>query len=218
MLRPVSLVDQWREIQDALSEDWADARLRLTVEDEADGDRVAAALGPINPGRRGNVVRFHAARRGTGNSPTLVERLLQRLDAEGIRGELELVGEKEAEPAQAPIQRVTLAGTWDVSIGALPPDWSDLYCEVELVSSDWLDRAALLMAPVNPARFGEAPGFRFRVARRFGHGASPEMSRRILQRVDEEHIRGELRILRVLSETDPVHTQGPVWYVEGRSV
>ena len=218
MLRPVSLVDQWREIQDALSEDWADARLRLTVEDEGDGDRVAAALGPINPGRRGNVVSFHAARRGTGSSPALVERLLHRLDAAGIRGELELVGAKEAEPAQAPIQRVTLAGTWDASVGALPPDWSDLYCEVELVSSDWLDRAALLMAPVNPARYGEVPGFRFRVARRFGYGASPEMTRRCLERVDEEHIRGELRILRVLSDTDPVHTQGPVWYVEGRSV
>ena len=101
---------------------------------------------------------------------------------------------------------------------ALPADWSDLYAEVELVSSDWLDRAALLMAPLNPARYGGVPGFRFRVARRFGYGASPEMTRRCLERVDEEHIRGELRILRVLSDTDPVHTQGPVWYVEGKSV
>ena len=33
-----------------------------------------------------------------------------------------------------------------------------------------------------------------------------------------EGIRGELLILRVLSSTDPVDTQGPVWYVEGRSV
>jgi hypothetical protein len=41
---------------------------------------------------------------------------------------------------------------------------------------------------------------------------------RCLERVDNEHIRGELRILRVLSNTKPVYTQGPVWYVEGRSV
>jgi hypothetical protein len=218
MLRPVSLVEQWREIQGALSEDWADARLRLTIEDTERAARAAALLGPINPGRRGNVLRFYTARRGAGHWPGLVERLVARLDEERIPGQLELVGADEAEPAPPPVQRPTLAGTWDASVAALPPDWSDLYCEVELVSSDWLDRAALLMAPVNPARFGGVPGFRFRVARRFGYGASAEMTRRCLERVDQEHIRGELRILRVLSETDPVQTQGPVWYVEGRSV
>jgi hypothetical protein len=217
MLRLVSVVEQWREIQDGLPEDWADARLRLTIQDEELAARAAALLGPLNPGRRGNVLRLYAAR-GAGHSPGLVERLLAGLDEERIPGQLELVSTEEAEPAPPPVQRPTLAGTWDASVAALPPDWSDLYCEVELVSSDWLDRAALLMAPVNPARFGGAPGFRFRVARRFGYGASAEMTRRCLERVDEEHIRGELRILRVLSETDPVQTQGPVWYVEGRSV
>jgi hypothetical protein len=217
MLRPVSVVEQWREIQDGLSGDWADARLRLTIQDAELAARAAALLGPINPGRRGNVLRFYAAR-GAGQSPGLIERLLARLDEERISGQLELVGSDEAEPAPPPVQRPALAGTWDASVAALPPDWSDLYCEVELVSSDWLERAALLMAPVNPARFGEVPGFRFRVARRFGYGASPGMTRRCLERVDEEHIRGELRILRVLSDTNPVHTQGPVWYVEGRSV
>jgi len=218
MLRLVSLVEQWLEVQDGLPEDWADARLRLTIEDEEPAARAAALLGPLNPGRRRNVLRFDAARRGAGRSPDLVARLLTRLDEERIPGHLELVGVEEAEPAPPPVQGPTLAGTWDASVAALPPDWSDLYCEVELVSSDWLDRTALLMAPVNPARFGEVPGFRSRVARRFGYGASPEMTRRCLERVDEEHIRGELRILRALSETDPVHTQGPVWYVEGRSV
>jgi hypothetical protein len=218
MLRPVSVVEQWREIQDGLPEDWADARLRLTIQDAELAARAAALLGPINPGRRGNVLRFYAARRGTGQSPGLVERLLARLDEERIPGQLELVGTDEAELAPPQVERPTLAGTWDASVAALPPDWSDLYCEVELVSSDWLDRAALLMAPVNPARFGGVPGFRFRVARLFGYGASPGMTRRCLERVDQEHIRGELRILRVLSDTNPVHTQGPVWYVEGRSV
>ena len=218
MLRPVSLVEQWREIVSGLPADWADARLRLTIEDEQSASRAAALLGPLTPGRRGNVLWLGVARRGTGSSPALVERLLAGLDEERIRGELELVGAEEAEPAPPVAQRPTLAGTWDASVAGLPHDWSDLYAEVELVSSDWLDRAALLMAPVNPARYGDVPGFRFRVARRFGYGASAEMTRRCLERVDQEHIRGDLRILRVLSETDPVHTQGPVWYVEGRSV
>jgi hypothetical protein len=100
----------------------------------------------------------------------------------------------------------------------LPDDWSDIYAEVELASTDYLERAALLMAPLNPARYGGKPGFRFRCARRFGYGASPQMVRRCLERLDEEGIRGNVRVLRVLSDTEPVYTQGPVWYVGGRSV
>jgi len=213
----MSLVGQWREIARELPEGWADARLGLTIEDEGDGERAAALLAPLNPGRRGKVLRFSTARHGAGLSPGLVERLLRRLDEERIRGRLELVGASEAAPEQV-THRATLAGSWDAATGALPPDWSDLYAEVELVSTDWLDRAALLMAPVNPARYGEEPGFRFRVARLFGYGASAAMTRRCLERVDDEQIRGELRILRVLSDTDPVSTQGPVWYVEGGPV
>ena len=213
----MSLVGDWQELEQSLPEAWGNARLRLTISDEAECERAAALLGPANPGRRGKVIRFFAARRGAGPSSEMIRNLLRRIDEQGIRGELELVGVDEAE-AEPVIHRETLAATWDAAIGALPPDWSDLYAEVELVSSDWLERAALLMAPVNPARYGGLPGFRFRVARRFGYGAAPEMTRRCLERVDQEHIRGEFRILRVLSDTDPVHTQGPVWYVEGRSV
>jgi hypothetical protein len=213
----MSLVGDWQEVERSLPEGWENARLRLTIPDEGDCDRAAALLGPANPGRRGKVIRFFTARRGAGPSSEMIRNLLRRIDAQGITGELELVGVDAAE-AEAVIHRETLAATWDAAIGALPPDWSDLYAEVELVSSDWLERAALLMAPVNPARYGGLPGFRFRVARLFGYGASPEMTRRCLERVDQEHIRGEFRILRVLSDTDPVHTQGPVWYVEGRSV
>jgi hypothetical protein len=217
MLRLVSLVEQWRKLVRELPEDWADARLRLTIGDERTAARVASVLAPLNPGRRGNALRFSATHGGAGPAPALVERLLARLDEERISGAIELVGAGEAAP-KAVTHQSTLAGTWDTSIAALPPDWSDLYAEVELVSTDWLERAALLMAPLNPARYGEAAGFRFRVARRFGYGAAPEMTRRCLERVDEEQIRGELRILRVLSDTDPVATQGPVWYLDGRSV
>ena len=44
------------------------------------------------------------------------------------------------------------------------------------------------------------------------------MAARCLERCDEEGITGELEILRVLSDTHPVGTQGPVWLVGGRSV
>jgi hypothetical protein len=214
----MSLVDQWLEILRALPENWADARLRLTVEGEG-AVRAGAILAPLNPARRATQVRFYVARRGGGASPNLVQRLLDRIDQERIAGTLELVGSGEsAEIDDVVVPRATLVASWDAAIAALPPDWSDLYCELELVSSDWLERTALLMAPVNPARFGGTPGFRFRVASSFGYGAAPEMTRRCLERVDQEGIRADVRILRVLSDTRPVATQGPVWYVEGRSV
>jgi hypothetical protein len=213
----VRLVDQWREIERSLPEDWGDARLRLTIGDARKADRAASLLGPINPGRRGNVLRFETARRGAGPSPNTVARLLAGLDSEGVRGELEVVGSEVAR-TQPETARPTLAAAWDEALVALPADWSDIYAEIALVSTDWLERAALLLAPLNPARHGARPAFRFRVARQFGYGASAEMMRRCVERLDQAGIRGRLQILRVLSDTAPVATQGPVWYVEGRSV
>ena len=213
------LVDQWRAIERGLPEDWGDARLALTVPDEAGARRAAALLGPINPGRRGKQLRFYTARRGAGHGPELVRRLLGRLDAERIEGELELVSSGKPEAAPAPeIARPTLTAAWDAAVAGLPSDWSDVYAEVELRSSDHLERAALLLSPVNPARYGGNPGFRFRAARRFGYGVSPAMARRAFERLDAEGIRGTVKILRALSDTRPAQTQGPVWYVSGRAV
>jgi hypothetical protein len=238
MLSLVSLVDQWQAIERGLSEGWGNARLRLTVAEDGDPERAAALLGPATPGRHGRVISFFVARRGAGPSPELVRRLLRRLDQEGVPGDLELVGTDEPATAERVAERRTFAQTWDAEIAALPEDWSDLYAEVELASSDYLERAALLLAPLNPAQWkadaraeparpgsgaasgalGGKPGFRFRVARRFGYGASAEMARRCFERLDEEGIRGDVRVLHALSDTRPVQTQGPVWYLGGRSV
>jgi hypothetical protein len=218
MLSAVALVDQWRAIERSLPEGWADARLRLTVRAEGDCDRAAALLGPTNPGRRGKVISFYTARRGAGPAPELVRRLLARLDTERIEGELELIGVGEPAAVAEATRRPSFVEAWATELEALPDDWSDLYAEVEFTSSDYLERGALLLAPVNPARYGGRPAFRFRVARRFGYGASPAMTRRCLERLDEAGIRGSVRILRALSDTRPVQTQGPVWYVGGRSV
>ena len=46
MLRPVKLVDRFNAIEAQLPESWADARLQLTVGDDARCDRAAALLGP----------------------------------------------------------------------------------------------------------------------------------------------------------------------------
>jgi hypothetical protein len=218
MLSLVALVGQWWAIVRSLPEGWGEVRLRLTLRDEAQAARAAALLGPANPARRGKVIWLYFSRVGGGPGPELADRLLRRLHYERIDGELELVDVTEG-AARAPERpRPTLVGQWDSLLADLPEDWSDLWAEVELTSSDHLERGALLLAPVNPARAGKRLAYRFRVARTFGYGASPEMTRRSLERLDEEGITGSVRILHALSDTKPIATQGPVWYVGGKAV
>ena len=215
----MALADDFRRALGDLPDDWADARFVLRLQDEQTAARVSSLLGVVNPARQRETVRFYTTRRGAGHGPDIVARALARLDRERIRGELELVatGGPEIVAAPAEAQR-TLAASWEATLATMPPDWSDIYAEVDLRSTDYLERGALLMSPLNPARHGARPGFRFRCARSFGYGASPGMVRRCLERLDEEGIRGEVRIVRALSDTKPVSTQGPVWYVGGKSV
>jgi hypothetical protein len=217
MLRSVRLVDQFNGIERELPDEWSAARLRLDIADAGRCDRAAALLGPANPGRRGPHIRFTAARRGAGTGPEAVRRLLRRLDQEGIAGDLALVGADEAR-VEVLRKRPRLSESWIEALAALPPDWSDLYAEIRLDSTDFLERAALLLSALNPARYGGPTGFRFRCARQFGYGTAPQVVARYLERCDEEGITGEIEILRVLSDTVPVATQGPVWHVGGRTV
>ena len=215
----VRLVEQWLEIEADLPDRWQEARLELTLPDEKACARAAAVLAPAGAGRHGTTVRFSVVGSGAGVSADRIKRLLFRLDSERARGELKLVGAEEAVEAQPeiPVEPAVLAAAWTDEIERLPEDWSDALVEIDFVSSD-LERAALLLSPLNPSRHDATPSFRCRVARTFGYGASPEMVRRCLARLDAERIRGTLRIVRVLSDTDPVATQGPVWYVGGRVV
>jgi hypothetical protein len=213
----VRLVDDFNRIEHELPGDWADAQLLLEVRDDGRCERAAALLGPANPGRRGNRIRFGTARRGAGLGPDAVRRLLRRLDEEGIAGTVHLLGATEA-PEEELRTRPSLHGQWERALLGLPPDWSDLYAEVELTSTDYLERAALMLAPVNPLRSRSAAGLRFRCARTYGYGVSAEMAARCLTRCDEDGITGRVEILRALSDTYPVGTQGPVWYVGGRTV
>ena len=165
----------------------------------------------------GSAVRFYTARRGGGVGPEAVRRMLKRIDDEGIAATLTLVSSDEAAPEPV-VSRASLAAEWDAAIAVLPSDWSDLLCELELTSSDHVEHAALLLAPVNPIQGTGRPGFRFRCAHSFGYGASNGMVRRCLARLDEERIPGEVRILRALSDTHPVGTQGPVWRIGEHAV
>jgi hypothetical protein len=215
-------VDQWRKLEQTLPDGWEEARLEFTVEDAATSATAAQVLAPLGPGRVGNDLRFHVCRSGVSGRES-VRNLLSRLDRRRIWGELVLVDSRVAEAPdfvalshKAP-GRVHLADAWDQALGKLAPDWSDLLCELELDSTDYLPRAALLGAPLNPTREPGRVALRFRVSRR-GYGASAAMTRRCFDRMDGEEITGRLAVLNALSETDYVATQGPVWRIAGRAV
>jgi hypothetical protein len=217
MLRLLRLVEQFNQLERGLVDEWAELRLQLTVDDESRVARAAALLGPTNPGRHGRIIHFASDRVGPGIGPEGLRRLLKRLDNEGIGGTLELRSVLKA-PLEELRRKETLRAQWERSISAVPSDWSDIYAQVQLDSTDYLERGALLLAPINPARFGGAAALRFRSAHHFGYGVSPEMAARCFERCDEEGITGDVEIIYVLSDTHPVATQGPVWLLGGRTV
>ena len=214
----MSLAGQWNTLDPKLPEGWAQAGVRLELADRAAAERAAALLGPAQPYRlEPNVLRFSVARDGSAPSPEQVSSLLRRLDRNGIRGELTLAGTQNA--AARPVREAaSLVEAWDAALAALPADWSDLYAEVQLTSSDYIERAAVLMIQMNPRRDGQRMALRFRCAHHRGYGVAPEMARRCFQRCDAEKIRGSVSILRAISDSQLVATQGPVWLMSGQVV
>ncbi len=220
----MKLVDQWRTIEDALPPGWEDVRLTLTTEQPSDLPRAAQVLGSINVGKVGSALVFHVTRAGGVQGPQAAKRLFERLDNERTWCTLEQSRVELAETApeqthaDAGPSRRSVAESWDAALAPLPDDWTDLLCEIELESSDYLDRTALLCAPLNPTREASRLAFTFRCSGRSGYGASRSMARRCFERLDDDGIIAETRILRVLSDTDNVDTQGPVWLVGGKTL
>ncbi|HJQ74560.1 MAG TPA: hypothetical protein VJ814_06715 [Gaiellaceae bacterium] len=211
----MQLVEQWKGIESGLDPRWSDLRLSLRIEAEEARERAAALLGPAGPGLSGNTVRFYVARGGHGIGPEAARRFLGRIDAEGIAGELTLVGSSEAE-ATPQIARATLAAEWEAALEVLPSDWSDVVAELELDSSADIDRGAVLCAPLNPIQSTGRPGFQLRCASAYGYGASPGMVGRCLERLDDAGITGHVKITRALSDVHPVATQGATFVVGRR--
>jgi hypothetical protein len=212
-------VEQWAQIEQELPPDWSEAQLTFVAEGSVED--AAAVLGPLQPGRVGDGLRLHVARAEGG-----VERarnIFRRLDGRRIWGTLELIGAiGDVVPGRATVEtavrRASLAESWDAALAALPPDWSDILCVLEVDSSDHLPRAALLGAPLNPSRVLGDVALQFRASGKQGYGVSPQMARRCFERMDAEGITGSVRIAYGLSDTENVATQGPVWRLAGRSV
>src|SRR5688572_28861095 len=130
----MSLSQQWNEIERGLPDNWADARLVLTVPHPEQSARALALLGPFGPGRSGNTIRFATTRTGQGFGPEHVRRLLRKLDGEKIQGTLE-AGDIELRATSEPVATATVVGAWTDALAVLPRDWSDLHVELQLIST-----------------------------------------------------------------------------------
>jgi hypothetical protein len=223
MLTAVKLVDQWQALERRLPATWESVSLRVRTEQPAELSEAARILGPMNVGHVDGGLAVTVQRAGGAAGPQAARRLFARLDEVRIWCllEQESVASEEAPPSaladesEAAAQG-SLAEAWDGALAELPDDWSDLLCALDLDSSALLARAALLTAPINPTRDHERVGFTFRCARRAGYGVSPSMARRCFERLDGEGILGRVEVLRLISDTDNVATQGAVWYVGGK--
>jgi hypothetical protein len=212
----VRLADQWGAIESALPAEWEAVQLTVATEQRTELGRAAQVLGPMSVGRVGDHLVVTVRRAGGAAGPEAARRLFSILDEQRVWCTLSAGPIAEAAPEPIVTAKETVAATWDAELKALPPDWSDLLCELELESGALLPRAALLCAPINPTRDRSKIAFTFRCARLAGYGVSPMMARRCFERLDEAGIEGRARVLRVLSDTDGVATQGPVWLVGGK--
>ena len=202
----------------------ATPRLELDRRRAGDVERAAALLGAGAAAALGGdgVLRFDAcARRQRRPARTRCGALLARLDASGIDGALDARRRRRRAGAARPHaarRRSPSRGT--PRSRRCRPTGATSLGEIELTSSDYLDRGGAPARADQPA----AACRRLRAplplrARRFGYGASPEMVRRCLERCDDDgHPRQRCAILRALSTRSPVGTQGPVWYIGGRTV
>lgn len=212
--------EQWKQIEAGLGPGWDEVQLAFTAEEARAVAESAAVLAPLGPGRIGSELRFAVRRRGGG--PEKLRNLLGHLDRKRVWGTLSLLGSRQEAPAPPPSEpgRVvaTLVEGWDAEVAELAPGWRDLLCELELDSSDYVPRAALLGAPLNPTRVPGEIALRFRVSNGGGYGTAPEMTRRCLERMDAEGITGRATVLHGISDTHRAATQGPVWRIAGKSV
>jgi hypothetical protein len=210
----MKLVDQWAAVEARLPAGWEDVKVTLATEEPAQLGRAAAALGPLNPFRVDDRLVFYVRRAGGASAPENARRLFERLDKQRIWCVLDRGVVSESEHLETP-SRGSTAQAWDAALALLPADWSELLCRLEIEGSDLLPRAALLCAPINPTRDRESIGFLFRVGR-VGYGVSAGMARRCFERLDEEGVAGSVTVLRVLSDTRPIASQGSSWIVAGR--
>jgi hypothetical protein len=88
-----------------------------------------------------------------------------------------------------------LAQEFEEVVASLPDDWTDLSLDLRIGDETRYVDAAVLLSQVNAQPYSRAHWhWRINVAHRFGHAAAAETVRGVLDKLDRESIRGELRV------------------------
>ena len=219
--RGMALVEQWDEIE-------AGARAGLggrrgcacdspTRPSRAARRRCSRRSDPWRTGRRAAPLRRPAP--APARAPDAILRGLRRLDARGDRRDARARPLRRTAPAPGSRER---AAEPRGRVGRAARDAAARLERPLPRARPGLERLRSACrarhVAAEPAPRAGRPSSASARASRFGYGASPGMVRRCLERCDRDSLTGELRTLRVLSDTFAVSTQGPVWTIGGRTV
>src|SRR3954467_14590512 len=101
-----------------------------------------------------------------------------------------VAGEGDWRTAQSlMLSLVALVNQWRAVLRDLPEDWADVRVRLHVEDDGDCARAAALLGPANPGRYGKVVSF---YAARRGGGPSPDLARRLLARRGAGGLRGKL--------------------------
>ncbi|MFL5827175.1 MAG: hypothetical protein ACJ76V_11690 [Thermoleophilaceae bacterium] len=88
---------------------------------------------------------------------------------------------------------MALADDFQLIVDSLPPDWTNLVCDLRIFDEDRYIEAATILVQINAQPYSKHDWhWRLPVAHEFGHAASPETVKGTLALLDEQGIEGEL--------------------------
>jgi hypothetical protein len=93
---------------------------------------------------------------------------------------------------------VSLAGDFERILEALPPDWTDLDVDLRIEEEERYIDTAVRLSQLNAQPYSRAEWhWRLLVAHSFGHAAAAETVKGVLEELDREGTRGEMRVAEV---------------------
>ena len=222
MLTAVKLVDQWAAARTPPSARLGDRRAPCS----APSSPTSSPRPPASSRRWASVAPvtelvFTVRRAGGPAGPQAARRLFARLDAARIWCLLEQEDVSEAPPAmpvRGAASRRCLRTPGTRRWRSFPPTGPIFSARSSSSRARSFRAPRSSCAPLNPTRDRDRVGFTFRCAQPHGLRRIPLHGAAVLRAARPRGDRRTRVVLRVLSDTDNVATQGPVWYVGGKAL
>src|SRR5262249_30628803 len=112
--------------------------------------------------------------------------------------------------AECTLRPVGLVDEWWEAEHSLPPGWKEALLSVLMHGENYARRAAALLGPANPVRSGLRVSL---YTAQQGVGIGPKGVARLLSRLDDEGLSGNLEVVSVV-EGDAADAAGAGWLVD----